>query len=88
MSFEIRPRDLDLKTYRKIGQNEYCISTVALTIEHYGGAWYETMIFPARNNKIESYGDIYSDRYATKEEAEAGHKRIVEASDAEFQEMI
>ena len=35
---------------------------------------FETMVFPQRGN----YLDKYMERYSTYEEAEAGHKRIVE----------
>ena len=55
MNIEVRERDLDLKTY--IG--DYCISTVALTIEHHGGMWYETYIFPAdEDGNVLDWGEL------------------------------
>lgn len=50
------------------------ISTVFLGLNHgYGGKklWFETMIFGGEH-------DEFQERYATWEEAEAGHKRAVE----------
>lgn len=73
---EIRTRDLDLKT--QVGDKE--VSTVALTIEHFGGMWYETMIFSCNESgEVASFVELYCDRYATREQAEDGHTRTVEA---------
>ncbi|MEM2068405.1 MAG: hypothetical protein QXE50_05765 [Nitrososphaerota archaeon] len=52
------------------------VSTTALEVEHPDGMWYETMIFP--QGDIETVYE-YMWRYKTKEEAEKGHKRIVES---------
>lgn len=80
---ETRPRDLDLKT--TVGDKQ--VSTVALTVEHFGGAWYETMIFPCDEaGTVTDFGELYMDRYSTREQAERGHEQIVEqlrARDAE-----
>lgn len=54
----------------------WTVSTVFLTINHnfHEGPpmLFETMIFDAEGSSVSS------NRYATKEEAEAGHKKIVE----------
>lgn len=53
------------------------VSTVFLRMNHGGYAgerslWFETMIFGGEHND-------WQDRYETYDEAEAGHKRVVEA---------
>jgi len=50
------------------------VSTVFLELEHPGGMWYETIIIP-RSDEVEAG---FMERYATKEEAEEGHRRVVE----------
>jgi len=67
--------DVVLKTY--VGKVKVRVSTVFLELEHFGGMWYETMLFP------EAKGDVkvecwYEERYATREEAERGHRRVLE----------
>jgi len=52
------------------------VSTVFLGVDHSWGygpkLWFETMIFGGEH-------DGFQDRYTTWDEAEAGHKRVVEA---------
>lgn len=72
--------DLDLKA--TIGDKR--VSTVRLPsiadlLDSFIGANphikpYETMVFP-----LDDWGDLYCDRYDTREEAEAGHKRVCAA---------
>lgn len=76
--------ELNLKTIRKIDNKEYLISTVHLCIEHPGNMWYETMIFPARDEEVADWGELYGMRYHTIKEAEEGHKTLVEMSDEYF----
>jgi hypothetical protein len=67
---------------RRVGRDVvegYLISTVFLCIDHgFGGTpkWFETMIFKGEN--LEDSMDRYQWRYTTWEEAEIGHKSIVE----------
>lgn len=63
------PRGLDLKSY--IG--DYCVSTVELRIEHHGGMWFETYIFPANGEEITGWSEVWGTRYATSQEAVDGH---------------
>jgi len=77
---EFRERDLDLKNYPIVDGTEYCVSTVALQINHgFDGvdAWYETMIFHASDGEISDY--LYCRRYATKAEAKQGHQETLKA---------
>jgi hypothetical protein len=69
-----RARDLDLKEF--IG--DYCVSTVALSVEHFGGMWYETYIFPSDGKKITHWIEVWGTRYATRDEAVAGHAEVCE----------
>jgi hypothetical protein len=51
------------------------VSTVFLSLNHgfgYEELWFETMIFGGEN-------DLFCERYSTYDQAEHGHKRIVEA---------
>lgn len=52
------------------------VSTVFLGLDHsFGGpgpVLFETMVFPP-----DSYGELAQDRYATREQAEAGHAAMV-----------
>ena len=52
------------------------VSTVFLGIDHSfefsdPPLWYETMVFPEKDN----YAELYCDRYTTRDEALAGHQR-------------
>jgi hypothetical protein len=55
----------------------YLVSTVFLSIDHsYGGGppiLFETMVFGGNGE-----GDVFCDRYATEEEARAGHTKTVD----------
>jgi hypothetical protein len=68
----LRKRCFDEKTY--IGS--YCVSTVELIFKHYGGMWYETYIFPADGEEITGWLEVWGERYATRDEAVAGHARV------------
>jgi len=60
--------------------NRYFVSTVDLGLDHgFGGVplYWETMIFPANNNDVESLGDLYCERYGSKGEALNWHEEIV-----------
>ena len=87
---EFRERGLDLKNYPIVDGTEYCVSTVALQINHgFDGvdAWYETMIFHASDGEISDYCDLYCRRYATKAEAEQGHLETLNALEHEGIEL-
>jgi hypothetical protein len=77
VNIEIRERDLDLKDYVATDGGEVCVSTVALTFEHYGGMWYETMVFPSANGQVTNWSDLYCKRYPSKHKAKLGHAREV-----------
>ena len=59
------------------------VSTTWLGLDHqYGNGpplIFETMVFPAENGKVTDCGERFCDRYSTKEQALAGHQRVVEA---------
>ena len=60
----------------KTPRGMFRVSTVFLELEHPNGMWYETMIFGEDGLRL----DIEPMwRYATQQEAEENHKRIVEA---------
>lgn len=69
-----RDRDLNEKAFI----DGYCVSTVALSIEHDGGMWYETYIFPAADGEITDWIEVWGVRYATRGEAVAGHADVCE----------
>ena len=54
------------------------VSTVRLPLDHSFGngppLWYETMVFPSEEN----FMDSECHRYTTKDQAEAGHSKVVE----------
>lgn len=58
-----------------LGSIKVKVSTVYLEYPHPGGL-YETMIFPTSDDKTVKCYQMW--RYETKEEAEKGHKKIVE----------
>ena len=59
------------------------ISTTWLGLDHQFGNGppliFETMVFPAENGKVTDWGEVFCDRYSTREQALAGHQRVVEA---------
>lgn len=70
------------KIVGRYDDGKYVVSTVQLTVEHpwgneWGGYWYETMIFPIADGKIQ-FNELYTNRYKTREEAEKGHKKAIE----------
>lgn len=79
---EIIPTDdmmvaLVVESAHQVGKNdigEQQVSTVFLRrdVGYESPLWFETMIFGGEH-------DQWRDRYATYDEAEAGHKRVVEA---------
>ncbi len=67
----------DIRVERTVLADGKVVSTVRLPIDHgWGGTplWYETMVFPNEDD----YGDLDCDRYTTREQAEAGHRAMVE----------
>jgi hypothetical protein len=84
VNIEFRECDLDLKDYVATDGGEVCVSTVALTIEHYGGMWYETMVFPSANGQVTDWGDLFCRRYPNKHKAELGHAREVSRRKAAY----
>jgi hypothetical protein len=70
----LETRPVDLHEQEFIG--DYCVSTVALTIEHHGGMWYETYIFPADGKKITGWLEEWGTRYRTREKAVEGHAKV------------
>lgn len=55
---------------------DLCVSTVKLFSEHSGGMWFETYIFPANGEKITGWAEVWGERYATEDEAVAGHADV------------
>lgn len=56
----------------------FLVSTVTLPMRLLGDD-FETMVFRCSpEGEVESYSDLYCDRYLTPDEAEAGHARAVE----------
>lgn len=72
MTDAARSRDLHEQTF--IGR--YCVSTVSLSVEHHGGMWYETYIFPADGKEITGWLEVWGVRYATRDEAVIGHEKV------------
>lgn len=70
----LETRPVDLHEQEFIG--EWCVSTVALSIEHYGGMWYETYIFPADGKEIIEWLESWGTRYRTRDEAVDGHAKV------------
>lgn len=70
----MRSMTRDLHEQAFVGR--YCVSTVALGVEHHGGMWYETYIFPANGEKITDSSEVWGTRYATRDEAVDGHRRV------------
>ncbi len=83
MTLEEWGEKLEDSEYKVVAQkelpNEKWISTVWLGLNHGFGDGgppliFETMVFPKKGE----YGELDMDRYSTLEEAEAGHKKMVE----------
>ena len=72
-----RKRDLDRKHNVFIGNKKYLLSTVALGVEHYGGMWYESMVFAYDKNGEVNMRELYCERYKTREEAVDGHSELL-----------
>ena len=65
-----------------IGEREFTVSTIWLGLDHgYDGklAIFETMVFADG-----SWSDLYCDRYATEEDARAGHQEAVDLTKAGY----
>jgi hypothetical protein len=58
--------------------DNYCVSTVKLSVEHDRGKWYETYIFPADGKQVTEWIEVWGTRYATQPEAVEGHARVCE----------
>ena len=53
------------------------VSTVDLEMEHMGGMYYETMVFPQEGNEEVSLKCHYQNRYRDKDDAIKGHEEVV-----------
>jgi hypothetical protein len=66
----------------RIGKKLCLVSTVDLGIDHnyFGNTplYYETMIFRI-NNGFVNFSDLFCERYPTRDEALAGHNKIIES---------
>lgn len=69
--------DFPLRTKLTYGSEAYLLSTVRLA-DCYNRAPYETMVFKVSRKNDVNYKDLYCQRYYTQEEAEAGHKELLE----------
>lgn len=73
-------QDWNYKVVKKTTTNGFRVSTIWLGMNH---QWrdneepliFETMVFP----DDDSYDDLFCERYATLEQAEEGHERIVDS---------
>lgn len=79
---EYRARDLHIQTEVRVNFRKCIISTVALGINHSWrsekGLWYETMIFKSWAGRIIHVGgELYCNRYETRQEALEAHERLV-----------
>jgi hypothetical protein len=54
----------------------WCVSTVALSVEHSGGMWYETYLFEAEGDEISDWCETWGVRYRTRDEAIEGHAKV------------
>jgi hypothetical protein len=67
----------ELEKERRVGStdlaNDFWVSAVRLSCEHWGGKWYETTVF-----KRPDFTDLDLARYVTLEEAKIGHEVMVE----------
>lgn len=68
-------RELNLKADVVIDGEKYMLSTVDLVFEHIGGR-FETMFFPYDGDEV-NWGELYCQRYCTKEEAVAEHNELL-----------
>jgi hypothetical protein len=84
--FEEHNRHVDLTKL----ESGVCVSTVFLGLNH---AWwpdatpllFETMVFDPSKPRLEQWLEEYTRRYTTWEEAETGHKEVVEAFERDLQ---
>ena len=58
---------------------DYCVSTVFLGLEHSGGNYFESYIFPAKDGELTSCGELDGKRAATYDEVMNHHQDFVEA---------
>lgn len=63
---------------------EFWVSTVWLGLDHsFSGNGppliFETMVFPAKDDEVTNWGELFGDRYSTKDAALQGHERVAEA---------
>jgi hypothetical protein len=69
----------DTNDYKKVKREligDYFISTVWLGVEHFNGMYFETMVFLKSDIENGNWGDIEMFRYATLQEAIAGHEEV------------
>lgn len=69
--------NFSLKSRFTYGGKTYLLSTVRL-FDCYNYTPYETMVFKVNYKNEVNYNDLYCQRYYTQEEAEAGHKELLE----------
>src|SRR5205085_3381625 len=69
----VEPMSVLTQDHVTVDGDWFCVSTVKLSVEHHGGKWYETYIFPSNGKKITTWQEVWGQRYATQAEAEAGH---------------
>jgi hypothetical protein len=78
---EARPKNTSNQLFFDCVEN-YAISTVFLNIDHNFGEGepllFETMIFKAKDGKIDDFLELYCKRYHSYESAEKGHKFALE----------
>lgn len=53
---------------------DHCVSTIFLCVEHWGGAWFESYVFPANGKEITDYSEVAGRRARTYEEVMQYHK--------------
>jgi hypothetical protein len=61
------------------GRPTYCVSTVQLAVEHPGGRWFETYVFPSNGRTITDWLEVWGERFVTEDEASARHTEVVAA---------
>ena len=79
---EKKLKDINYKRVAETKLETVWVSTVWLGIDMNLGfekpQLFETMVFEAKDGAVTNWGDLEMDRYATVEEAKAGHAAIVE----------
>lgn len=76
------PDDAVIVARTYVPERKQCVSTVFLRLDHRFGdgppLLWETMVFPAGDDgEPSSFGELYCDRYSTRDDAETGHAETV-----------